>query len=119
MGYATKPKGCEGCDAYEWGVGFVPPEGPPDAKICILGSGPSQEDAYSSSPFLAGSGAGGTFTKWIYSAHYQRGDILIGDIVQCWLPNPKTSGVMKLFKAVSDPTNILLSSCFKGRGYSN
>ena len=51
MSLTTKPKACEKCPAYEWGVGFVPPENLTTHRFALVGQGPGETEALTSRPF--------------------------------------------------------------------
>lgn len=89
---AQRPHTCKGCPAHNWGVGFVPPEGPPTANFLILGQGPGEEEARHSQPFFHDAQAGWRLNQWLYTAHLQRGECLIGNLVWCWLPEGRKDG---------------------------
>ncbi len=90
---ADKPLSCLGCPAYEWGVGFVPPEGPLDAKLCIVGQGPGEMEARFSRPFFPQAPSGIEIDNWIHRAKALRSRYLITNLVWCWLPKTKANGV--------------------------
>jgi uracil-DNA glycosylase family 4 len=91
--FASKPKACEGCPAYDWGVGFVPPTGPRNPpEIAVVGQGPGDTEAQESIPFHPDAPSGWRITRWLNQAGLNRSDLAIGNIVQCWLPARKTKG---------------------------
>jgi uracil-DNA glycosylase family 4 len=92
VSFAPKPEGCLGCPTKGWGCGFVPPEGPSDATFLFLGQGPGEDEAHHSRPFFPDAQAGWRLTQWIYQAQLQRTDVLIGNTVQCWLPEGRKNG---------------------------
>lgn len=83
---AEKPKACRDCPAYRWGVGFVPPEGPLDAKMCAIGQGPGEMEARFSRPFFPNAPSGQMLTELLVDAGWRREDTLITNVVWCWLP---------------------------------
>ena len=89
---SEKSKLCVGCPAYDWGIGFVPFTGPPTSKIAFVGQGPGESEAYSGVPFHPNAPSGSRLTRWIHLSHFQRCDVVIGNIVQCWLPKVKVKG---------------------------
>jgi len=93
MAYQNKPKGCEGCPAYNYGVGFVPPSTPENPKLVLIGQGPGQQEAYNSKPFFYLAPIGERLNKWLYHAGISRTKIAIGNLVQCWLPATHRNGV--------------------------
>ena len=91
--FQAKPKGCEGCPGYDWGIGFVPPSGPRTSPtIAIVGQGPGDTEAQESIPFHPDAPAGWRLTRWLNQAGLNRSDLAIGNIVQCWMPAMKTRG---------------------------
>ena len=125
MSYTPKPSACEGCPAYSWGVGFVPPSRPrfrrssgreptaleprsesvlaeyptggllPEADsthIVFVGQGPGETEARTSQPFHPNAPSGDLLTRWMYQAGLQRTEVLITNVVQCWLPKAKPNG---------------------------
>ena len=89
---ATKPDTCLGCSAHSWGVGFIPPVGPHFSRIAFVGQGPGESEAYSNVPFHPKAPSGSRLTRWMHLAHFQRCDVVIGNVVQCWLPKFKVTG---------------------------
>ena len=89
---SEKSKLCVGCPAHEWGIGFVPFIGPPGSKIAFVGQGPGESEAYSNVPFHPNAPSGSRLTRWLHLSHFQRCDVVIGNIVQCWLPKSKVKG---------------------------
>jgi uracil-DNA glycosylase family 4 len=89
---SEKPDSCEGCPAFEWGIGFVPPIGPSNCRIAFVGQGPGESEAYSNVPFHPNAPSGSRLTSWLHLSHFQRCDVGIGNIVQCWLPKTKVKG---------------------------
>lgn len=119
-----KPPTCQGCPAYEWGVGFVPPEIPPAwssdsscsssgseshtrgapalqsaggagvgrGRVALVGQGPGETEAKFSRPFHPNAPSGGLLTGWLYKAHTQRSQVLLTNVVWCWLPERKPRG---------------------------
>ncbi|MHC4176870.1 MAG: uracil-DNA glycosylase family protein [Planctomycetota bacterium] len=81
---SVKPKACEGCPAYESGRSFVPPIGPSDARLAIVGQGPGADEAQVGEPFVGA--AGKRLNRWLVLAGVPRERIAIGNIVQCHLP---------------------------------
>jgi len=86
VAYAEKPKGCVGCPAYKWGKGFVPPNGEPDAPAAFVGQGPGQTEGWTSEPFHDTAPIGQRFNKWLATSGIVRREVLVGNLVQCWLP---------------------------------
>ena len=80
-------KSCEGCSARSHAVGFVLPEGDPaSCDYVAIGQGPGQTEAERGIPFFPGAPAGYRFGAWINRAGKPRQDLLITNIVWCWLP---------------------------------
>jgi len=92
MTFAPKPIGCHKCPAYNYGLSFVPPEGPMDATYLFFGQGPGEDEAHQSRPFFADAQSGWRLTQWMYQAGLQRNEVLIGNLVQCWLPEGYSKG---------------------------
>ena len=90
---APKPDSCRGCPAYEWGVGFVPPEFPARVVDQIaIGQGPGETEANFSQPFHPEAPAGRTLNRWLNAAGLQRTRTLITNVVWCWMPAGKPKG---------------------------
>lgn len=89
---ATKPPACAGCPAAEWGVGFVPPTGPEGATVLLLGQGAGEQEALHSKPFVSVAPSGARLDSRIHKAGGQRTDLLVANVVYCWLPERYTNG---------------------------
>ena len=87
MSFAIKPEGCVGCPAHKYGLGFVPPSGPPAPEMVLVGQGPGQQEGWSSQPFFPLAPIGERLNKWLYRSGISRLKIGIGNIIQCWLPD--------------------------------
>ncbi len=85
-----KPPQCENCSARSWGVGYVPPQGPLDAKLAWVGQGPGDQEARTGVPFFEMAPSGSKATRWMYRAEFSRRDFVITNIVWCWLPERRT-----------------------------
>lgn len=113
---SPKPDSCRGCDAYEWGVGFVPSAVPRSgtATIAFIGQGPGLTEALYSVPFHPEAPAGKMLTEWIHLAGLQRTEVLVGNLVQCYLPQSKTNGVPK---GNRNPTPAEADHCYRAHLY--
>lgn len=93
MAYAAKPPACQGCPAYTFGLGFVPPEIPTrHTELVVIGQGPGAAEAHSSRPFHPDAPSGGMLTRWLNEAGWQRSRVLLTNVVWCWLPKSKGPG---------------------------
>jgi len=104
MSFSQKPKSCLGCSAYEWGMGFLPPQGPPESPLVLLGTGPTESQAWNSGPLVLE-----RMEHWLGEAGIPPREILIGNLVQCWLPlrrNPTPDGTR-------EPTQAEIKFCWK------
>lgn len=90
MAFSPRPDGCRGCPANTWGLGWVEPEGPPNAKLAFVGQGSGETEGFSGTPFHPKAPAGRMLTRWIYRSYLQRSEVLVGNLIQCWLPKVKT-----------------------------
>ncbi len=88
--FSPKPPTCSGCPAENWGLGFVPPSGPSDAELFLIGQGPGEQEAFNNQPFYPLAPIGERMEKWLGRAGISRHRILISNVVQCWLPAKKT-----------------------------
>ena len=88
--YATKPNECKGCPAYTWGVGFVPPTGSMDSPLALVGQGPGEQEATFSRPFYPMAPSGSTLDRWLNKAGKSRTQMIVSNVVQCWLPKTKS-----------------------------
>lgn len=90
-----KPPACVGCPAYDWGVGFVPPQGHSDSCWAIVGQGPGEQEARTGEPFFENAPSGYRLTRWLYRADFSRRDFFITNVVWCWLPEKYVKGIPK------------------------
>lgn len=89
----AKPESCTGCPAEHIGIGFVPPEGPLDAKLCVVATGPDEMDARFSRPYFPNTPAGKSMDHWITKAEWQRSWTLMTSLIWCWLPKSTKNGI--------------------------
>lgn len=89
-----KPDTCRGCPAERYGVGFVPPLLPQRGAptVAFIGQGPGEMEARYSEPFWPQAPAGEKLMEWIYAGHGQRTQLLLSNIVWCWLPSHYDKG---------------------------
>jgi len=94
---AQKPPTCDGCPAQSYGVGWVAPEIPRHIQptIAFVGQGPGETEALYSIPFHPEAASGKMLTEWIHLAGLQRTEVLITNLVWCWLPHHYERGVPK------------------------
>jgi uracil-DNA glycosylase family 4 len=109
VAFAVKPPACSGCPAAEWSVGFVPPTGPHAAAVAFVGQGPGEAEAEFSVPFHPDAASGSRLSKWMHRSGWQRNDVLIGNVVQCWLPESKPGGRPR---GNREPTRAEIASCW-------
>ena len=96
----TRPSTCEGCPAHATARGWVPPTGPSDAIMVLVGQGPGSDEATFGEPFIGPSGQ--TLDRWLVRAGVPREKVAIGNIVQCQLPGnrePKPREVQHCWRA--------------------
>jgi uracil-DNA glycosylase family 4 len=74
-------------------VGFVPPCGPPSARLCAFGQGPGEQEAQHGVPFYEHAPAGGKVTEWWHAARLLRNETLFLNTVWCWLPKEYKNGL--------------------------
>ncbi len=129
--YTPKPSGCDGCPARDWGVGFVPPELPRQRRssrqtetgegptlpgggvgsnvhVAFVGQGPGETEARTSIPFHPNAPSGDLLTRWMHSAGLQRSEVLVTNVVWCWLPKTKHNGVPM---GNTDPKDGAIAHC--------
>lgn len=80
----SRPPACEGCPANATASGFVPPTGPNDARLAIVGQGPGADEAALSEPFVGPSGR--HLNRWLARAGVPRERCAVSNIVWCHLP---------------------------------
>ena len=97
MKTSPRPETCRGCPADKWAVGFVPPEIPKSgsAQIAFCGQGPGETEALYSIPFHPEAASGKMLTEWIHLAGLQRTEVLVTNLVWCWLPHHYEKGLPK------------------------
>ncbi len=109
MTFSPKPPTCQGCPAYTWGLGFVPPAGPEDPTLVMIGEGPQEDDAYQGQVFFEKSYAGSQLVRRLHLADLPRSRVLMGNLVQCWLPQFKQGTVAK---GLRGPTAVEVRWCW-------
>ncbi len=109
MTFANRPLACQNCPANSWSVGFVPPSGPPNAKLVLVGQGPGEQEAWNSEPFFRLAPIGERLTKWLYRSGISRTEIALGNLVQCWLPKFKKAGISN---GNREPTQSEIQFCW-------
>lgn len=106
--FDAKPGTCSGCPAEKYGLGFVPPSGSSDASMMLIGQGPGEQEAWNGVPFYHLAPIGERMEKWLGRAGISRHHILVGNIVQCWLPakrSPSPTGIR-------EPTQAEMKWCW-------
>jgi len=79
---------CELCPLHETRTHAVPGDGPPSAKVMIIGEGPGREEDQSGHPFV---GAAGRFLNEVMEGTgVQREDFFITNTVKCRPPKNRT-----------------------------
>jgi DNA polymerase len=91
----TRPEACRGCPADIVASGFVPPSGPQDARLAIVGQGPGADEAATGEPFIGMSGR--HLNKWLVKAGVPRERCAVSNVVWCHLPKnrPPTATEMR------------------------
>jgi uracil-DNA glycosylase len=89
----AKPQACEGCPAYDQGIGFTLPDGPEAPRFIVLAGGADETDAQTSQPMCPSSPRGARFQGWLNQAGLSRGWALVTQVVCCWLPKGRTNDV--------------------------
>jgi uracil-DNA glycosylase family 4 len=105
-----KPAGCVGCPLEHRGLSFVPPSGPPSARLAIVGQGPGEQEAATGKPFFEQAPAGSILTRWLHRAGIQRSSVWVGNIIQCWLPKGRRDG--RWFGSI-DPPRKAVAHCWR------
>lgn len=85
-----KPPECKNCSLFERGHGFVPPDGPTNAPILIMGEAPGYEEAAVGRPFVGA--AGSMLERILRRNHLNRGAFRIGNILSCAPPGLSLDG---------------------------
>ncbi len=67
------------------GLGFVPPTGPPSARLVLIGESAGYEEAIVGEPFYGS--AGGVLSRLLHRAGIHRADVRIANTVACRPPN--------------------------------
>jgi uracil-DNA glycosylase family 4 len=83
-----KPTACAGCPYEHQGLGYVPGEGPTDARIAFLGQAPGENEAHQGRPFFEAPDsrrAGWRLSRWLEQAQLRRSEVWIDNIVRCWI----------------------------------
>lgn len=70
----------------------MPPEEHTEAKFCLLGQGPGQQEAEFSQPFYPEAPSGSTLNYWLAKAGIPRVWCDIANLVWCWLPKTRKLG---------------------------
>jgi len=83
----NRPEACRGCPADTTSRGFVPPSGPRDVLLAIVGQGPGRDEAAFGEPFIGESGR--RLNNWFAAAGIPREKVAIGNVVWCHLPGDR------------------------------
>ena len=73
------------------GFGFVPPVGPPDARLRLVGESAGYEEALKGEPFYGS--AGGVLSRILTRAGINRQYTRIANVVSCRPPNDSLTGM--------------------------
>jgi len=81
---ASEVKACTRCGLHVGRTRAVPGEGPPDAKIMLIGEGPGYHEDRQGRPFVGPSGQ--FLDELLGMASLKRSDVFIGNVVKCRPP---------------------------------
>ncbi len=81
---AHEVKACTRCGLHVGRTRAVPGEGPPDAKIMLIGEGPGYHEDRQGRPFVGPSGQ--FLDELLAMAGLRRSDVFIGNVVKCRPP---------------------------------
>jgi DNA polymerase len=81
---AQETQRCTLCALHTGRTRAVPGEGPPDAKIMLIGEGPGYHEDRQGRPFVGPSGQ--FLDELLAMAGLKRGDVFIGNVVKCRPP---------------------------------
>jgi DNA polymerase len=81
---AQQTKTCTLCGLYTGRTCAVPGEGPPDAKVMLIGEGPGYHEDRQGRPFVGPSGQ--LLDDLLAMAGLRRTDVFIGNVVKCRPP---------------------------------
>lgn len=80
----AKPDACKGCVLHEKGDGYVPGEGPHNAKYILIGEAPGENEAAAGRPFVGG--AGRVLNALLAGAKIWRNECYITNVLKCRPP---------------------------------
>lgn len=80
-----KPVQCDGCSLQFKGQGFALHTGPPDSVLCFVGEALGEQEAYRGEPFVGP--AGSYLNRALETLGMTRGQVRIGNVVNCRPPN--------------------------------
>lgn len=81
-----RPAECAGCPFNRPGDGFVPFDGPRDARLVIIGESPGADEENEEKPFVGPSGK--MLAGAMRMAGVDRKDVLVGNTILCRPPRP-------------------------------
>lgn len=81
---AQEVRTCTLCDLHTGRTKAVPGEGPPDARIMLIGEGPGYHEDRQGRPFVGPSGQ--FLDELLAMAGLQRNEVFIGNVVKCRPP---------------------------------
>lgn len=87
---SAKPQSCIGCPLYTKGRGFVPPDGPEESPIYLIGEAPGSSEADRSVPFVGDAGV--YLNRAIKRLGRQRADYHVRNVIQCQPPKNWLAG---------------------------
>ena len=93
-----KPAACKNCSLYERGHGFVPPDGPANAPLAMVGEAPGYSEVEIGRPFV---GAAGSMLERILRRNgLTRQQFRVGNILQCCPPGLELHNAPYEFSAI-------------------
>ncbi len=81
---AQEIRGCTRCALHHGRTRAVPGEGPPDARVMLIGEGPGYHEDRQGRPFVGPSGQ--FLDELLAMAGLRRSDVFIGNVVKCRPP---------------------------------
>lgn len=82
----AKPESCSTCILATSGHGWVPPSGPVDSPLVVIGEAPGAREVGAGLPLHPTGESGGMFARWLNFTGHRREEFLLHNTLSCKFP---------------------------------